>query len=74
MDHSQANGQVEPVNKIIEQILKMKLEARMGAWVDDLQTVLWAYRTTARTTTGETLFSMVYEFETMISVENEIIS
>ncbi|XP_052209184.1 uncharacterized protein LOC127812704 [Diospyros lotus] len=42
VDHPQANGQVEAVNKIIKQILKTRLEARKGAWVDELQTVLWA--------------------------------
>ena len=40
MDHPQANGQVEPVNKIIKQILKTKLEARNEDWVDELQTVV----------------------------------
>ena len=43
MDYSQANGQVEAANKIIKQILKTKLEARKGAWVDELQTVSGAY-------------------------------
>jgi len=28
------------MNKIIKQILKSKLEARKGAWVDELQKVL----------------------------------
>ena len=40
VDHPQANGQVEAVNKIIKQTLKMKLEAKKGAWVDELQKVL----------------------------------
>ena len=36
VDHSQANGQVEAIYKIIKQILKTKLEARKGAWADEL--------------------------------------
>ena len=74
MDHSQANGQVEAINKIIKQILKTKLEARKGAWADELQMVLWAYRMTTQTTIGEILFSIVYGSETMIPVENVVIS
>ena len=60
VDHPQANGQVEVVNKIIKKILKTKLKAKKGAWVDEQQTVLWAYQTTVRSSTGETPFSMVY--------------
>ena len=74
VDHPQANGQVEAINKIIKQNLKTKLEARKGAWVDELQKVLWAYRTTARNTTGETPFSLVYGSEAMIPAEYEVAS
>lgn len=48
--HSQANGQVEAVNKTIKHLLKKKLDASKGAWVDELPHVLWAIRTTSRTT------------------------
>ena len=40
VDHPQANRQVEAINKIIKLILKTKLEAKKGAWVDELQTIL----------------------------------
>lgn len=40
--HPQANGQVEAVNKIIKHVLKRKLDASKGAWVDELPQVLWA--------------------------------
>ncbi|XP_022859985.1 uncharacterized protein LOC111380604 [Olea europaea var. sylvestris] len=39
--HPQANGQVEVVNKTIKHVLKRKLDASKGAWVDDLPQVLW---------------------------------
>ena len=42
--------------------------------MDELQTMLWAYRTIAQTTTGRIPFSMVYGSETMIPTENEVIS
>ncbi|XP_052177535.1 uncharacterized protein LOC127791591 [Diospyros lotus] len=74
VDHPQANGQVEAVNKIIKHALKMKLEDRKGAWADELQTVLWAYRTTARTSTAETPFSLVYGSEAMIPAEHKVTS
>ena len=39
--HPQANGQVEAVNKIIKENLKLKLEKLKGAWVEELPHVLW---------------------------------
>ena len=47
----------------------MKLEKLKGAWVEELPFVLWAYRTTTRTSTGETPFSLAYGSEAMIPVE-----
>ena len=38
-------------------------------WVDDLPEVLWAYRTTARSITRETPFSLAYGYEAMILVK-----
>ena len=69
VDHPQTNGQVEAVNKIIKFNLKTKLEERKGLWAEELPKVLWAYRTTLRTSTGETPFSLAYEVEAMILVE-----
>ncbi|KAL5782342.1 hypothetical protein ACOSP7_007371 [Xanthoceras sorbifolium] len=57
---TQVNGQVETVNKIIKHTLKTKLEVKKGAWAYELLKVLWAYRTTTRSTIRETPFSMVY--------------
>ena len=45
--HSQANRQVE---------VTTWLEGAKGIWLEELSSVLWAYKTTARTLTGETLF------------------
>ena len=38
-------------------------------WADELQNILWASRTTKRTATGETPFSMVYGTEAIIPTE-----
>ncbi|KAL5569292.1 hypothetical protein UlMin_025867 [Ulmus minor] len=40
-----------------------------NAWVEELPRVLWAYRTTSRTSTGETPFSMTYGTEAVLPVE-----
>ena len=38
----------------------------MGIWSDELPGVLWAYRTTVRTPTGETPFKLAYGSEAVI--------
>ena len=58
--YPQANGQVEAVNKILKTLIKKKLDKSKGAWVDELPTALWAYRTSFRTSTGHTPFSLAY--------------
>ena len=54
--HPQANGQVEVTNRSLLKIIKTWLEGAKGIWPDELPSILWAYRTTARTPTGETSF------------------
>ena len=61
--HPQANGQIITINKIIKDILKVKLEKLKGDWVEELLYVFWVYYTTIRTTTGETLFSLSYRWK-----------
>ena len=50
-------------------IIKTKLDGAKGAWPEELPNVLWAYRTTARTLTGETSFRLTYRTEVVIPVE-----
>ena len=50
-------------------IIKAKLDNAKGAWLEELPNILWAYRTTARTPTGETPFRLTYGTEVVISVE-----
>ena len=65
----QANGQVEAINKTIKHNLKTKLEDMKGRWVDELPEVLWACKTSVRTPTRETSFSLAYGYETIVLVE-----
>ena len=50
-------------------IIKTKLDDAKGAWLEELPNVLWAYRTTTRTPTGETPFRLIYGIEAVIPVE-----
>ncbi|KAK0580846.1 hypothetical protein LWI29_006961 [Acer saccharum] len=59
----------EAVNKVIKHTLKAKLEAKKGSWVDKLPEVLWAYRTTVRSSTGETHFAMAFGTKVVIPAE-----
>ena len=55
-------------------IIKIRLEGAKGIWPEELPSVLWAYRTTARTLTGETPFRLAYGCEAVIPVEVGLIS
>ena len=70
--HPQANGQTEVTNRTLLRIIKTKLDKAKGAWPDELPNVLWAYKTTARTPTGETPFRLTYGTEVVIPVEVEV--
>ena len=50
-------------------IIKTRLEGVKGVWPDELPGVLWAYRTTVRTPTGETPFKLAYGSEAVIPAE-----
>ena len=67
--HPQANGQAEIANRSLLKIIKTCLEGAKGVWPDELPGVLWVYRTTVRTPTGETPFKLAYGSETVIPAE-----
>uniref|UniRef100_A0A2N9EQY4 RNA-directed DNA polymerase n=1 Tax=Fagus sylvatica TaxID=28930 RepID=A0A2N9EQY4_FAGSY len=46
-----------------------KLEEAKGRWVEELPTILWTFRTTPRSSTGETPFSLTYGVEAVIPLE-----
>ena len=50
-------------------IIKTWLEGWKGVWPDELPSVLWAYKTTVRTLTGETPFKWAYGSEVVIPAE-----
>ena len=50
-------------------IIKTRLKGAKGIWPEELPSILWAYRTTARTPTGETPFRLTYGNKTVIPAE-----
>ena len=64
--HPQANGQVEVTNRSLLKIIKTRLEGAKSIWPEELPRVLWAYRTIAKTPTGETPFRLTYGNEAVI--------
>lgn len=69
----QANGAVEAANKNIKRILA-KTVSTYKDWEEKLPYALWGYRTTARTSTGATPFSLVYGMEAVLPIEVETAS
>ena len=55
-------------------IIKTWLEGVKRAWLDELPGVLWAYRTTVRTSTGVTPFKLAYGSETVIPIEVHMVN
>ncbi|GKV15225.1 hypothetical protein SLEP1_g26025 [Rubroshorea leprosula] len=67
--HPESNGMVESVNKCILESLKPRLEQHKAKWADELNNVLWAYRITSRTATGETPYHLAFGTEAVIPIE-----
>ena len=72
--HPQANRQVEVTNRTLLKIIKTRLKGAKGIWPDELPSVLWAYRTTARTPIGETPFQLAYGTDAVILAEIRLTS
>lgn len=68
--YPQGNGQAEKTNRTIFDGVKRRLERKMGKWHQELQHVLWAYRTTRRNPTNESPYALTYGMEAIIPTEN----
>ena len=55
-------------------IIKTWLEGAKGIWPEELPSVLWVYRTMARTPTGETPFQLTYGNESAIPTKIRLTS
>ena len=67
--HPQSSGQAEVTIRTLKVTLKTKLENLKGKWVEHLPEILWAYRTTRKSTTQETPFALAFGAEAVASVE-----
>ena len=67
----QTNGAVEVANKNIKRILRKTIETSRD-WSKKLPFALWAYRTSFRTSTGATPYSLVYGMEAVFPIEIEM--
>jgi len=66
---SLSQGQTKLTNRTLLKIIKVWLEEAKGTCSEELSNVLWAYRTTARTPTGDMPFRLTYGIEAVIPVE-----
>jgi hypothetical protein len=67
--YPQGNGQAESSNKTLLNGIKKRLEKAKGRWVEELPSILWTYRTTPKSSTRKTPFSLTYGVETVIPLE-----
>ena len=67
----QTNGAVEAINKNIKRILRKMIETSRD-WSEKLPFASWAYRTSFRTSTGATPYSLVYGMEAVLPIEIEM--
>lgn len=69
--HPKITGAVEAANKNIKKIMQ-KMSANHRGWPDSLPLALLAYRTSVRTSTGATPYSLVYGTEVVLPIEVEM--
>ena len=67
-----ANGLAEAFSKTIGKLLKKFVSKCQCDWDEKLGECLWAYRTTGRTPTKATPFSLVYGCEVIMPLELQI--
>jgi len=72
--YSQANGQVEAINKVLKRMLQRMIGVQKRSCHLILYLALWAYRTSVRNVTGFTPFQLVYGLEAILPVQCEISS
>ncbi|XP_057502706.1 uncharacterized protein LOC130786422 [Actinidia eriantha] len=69
-----SNGLAEAFNKILENLLKKVVAKSKRDWHERIGEALWAYRTTYRTSTQATPYSLVYGVEVVLPLERQISS
>ncbi|GJS87344.1 reverse transcriptase domain-containing protein [Tanacetum coccineum] len=67
--HPKANGLVERANRSLMKGIKTRLGRERKGWVDELPNVLWAHKTSLKTSNGETPCNLTFESEVVIPAE-----
>jgi len=69
VEYLQTNGHAESANKVILTKLKKRLGSAKGRWTEEIVEVLWAYRCTPHSATGETPYNLTYDTDAMLPIE-----
>ncbi|GJX43978.1 reverse transcriptase domain-containing protein [Tanacetum coccineum] len=64
-----ANGLVERANRSLMEGIKTRLRRERKGWLDELPNVLWAHRTSLKTSNGETPYNLTFGSEAVIPAE-----
>ncbi|XP_012857035.1 PREDICTED: uncharacterized protein LOC105976307 [Erythranthe guttata] len=72
MYNAAANGLAEAFNKTLCNLLKKVVSKSKKDWHERVGEALWAYRTTYRTATQATPYSLVYGVEAILPLESQI--
>lgn len=65
--YPQPNGQIENLIRTLLDGMRKKLEELGRTWVEQLEKVLWTYRTTPRRATAEIPFALEFGFKAKVS-------
>ena len=66
--HPQANGAIESFNKTLVKGLTKICNIDKDDWDEKIPTILWAYRTAYKRSTGQAPFRLVYGQEAVVSL------
>ena len=67
--HPEGNGQVENLHKTLRSMLKARVEDNPATWDEHLDFCMMAYRSSVHSSTGHTLFELVFGREMRITLD-----
>jgi len=70
--HTQANGQVESTNKVIEAIITKTVHLHRRDWAENIPEDLWAYCTTWRNIVWHIPYEIFYGKQVMFPIEFQV--
>lgn len=67
--YPQCNGQAESTNKVLLNVLRKVVNQQQNDWDVQRQTMVWAFRTAYKVTTGHTPFQLMFGVEARMPME-----